>query len=307
MTSPLWRRIKRFVESGRETPKVDLKLTQDISGKANQAEFAKDVTAIANTPGGDGYIIIGVQDQKDRKSQDPNDHVPGFRAPDNPDAFHRQMMDALTQFCNPVPVVEYDEIRHPDCGCLIGVATIRRSTKRPHSLIRGSGELEQHQIWIRRGTKSFSPPTVEELREMMGKTEELPASIVINLSTHPIDETQRAQIETDIYIEELIERPVQFRPGPLRPQIEREVDAIGLTIEEWQTKSIVLVLPGLAPPAAALLAYLHGLRGGFSKVLWIGPSLKDAGRYTVHQLIGLQDLRDAAREIRAGQPPESEA
>lgn len=47
MTSPLWRRIKRFVESGPETPKVDLKLTQDISGRVHQAEFAKDVTAIA--------------------------------------------------------------------------------------------------------------------------------------------------------------------------------------------------------------------------------------------------------------------
>ncbi len=67
MTAALWRRIRRYVETGRETPKIDLKLTQQLSG-SGEAEFVKDVTALANTPGGDGYIVIGVQDAKDRRS-----------------------------------------------------------------------------------------------------------------------------------------------------------------------------------------------------------------------------------------------
>jgi hypothetical protein len=299
MTTWLWRRIKRYVVSGRETPKVDLKLTLDLSDRANKAEFAKDVTAIANTPGGDGFIIIGIQDVKERQSNDSRDYVPGFRAKNGPDDFHIQMVDALTQFCNRVPTIEYDEVEHPECGHSIGVVTIKRSTKRPHSIIRGSGDIEQHQIWIRRGTASYHA-TVDEIEDMMGKTEKLPAYVVINLSGHPLTPEQREQIQQEMYIEELIELPAHFDPTTsLQAQIEKTVDEIGLTLEEWGSRLILLVLPGLAPPASALLAYLHGLRGGFPKVLWIRPHLGDASRYIVGNIIGLQELRDAAREIRA--------
>lgn len=297
MTTYLWRRIKRYIVLGCESPKVDLKLTLDLSGKVNKAEFAKDVTAIANTPGGDGFIIIGIQDIKDRQSINPSDYVPGFRADTSPDAFQIQMIDALTQFCNRVPTIEYDEVEHPECGRSIGVVTIKRSTRRPHSLIRGSGDIEQHQIWIRRGTASY-PATVDEIENMMNKSEELPAYIVINLSGHPLTSDQKERIQREMYIEELIELSVHFEPTmPLRPQIDSIVDEIGLTLDEWQSKSILLALPGLAPPASALLAYLHGLRGGFPKVAWIGRS-PDASCYTVIDIVGLQELRDAARGIR---------
>ena len=299
MTTALWRRIRRYVVSGRETPKVDLKLTIDLSSKTDKAEFAKDVTAIANTPGGDGFIIIGVQDIKERDSYDPTDYIPGFQPDDGPDAFHIQMVDSLTQFCNRVPTVEYDEVEHPECGRSIGVITIKRSTKRPHSLIRGSGDIEPHRIWIRRGTASYYA-SVDEIEDMTGKTEELPAYVVINLSGHPLTPEQKEQIQREMYIEELIELPAHFEPTtPLQSQVEKVVDEIGLALDEWQSKSVVLALPGLAPPASALLAYLHGLRGGFPKVLWIRPHSNDASRYIVGQIIGLQELRDVAREIRA--------
>jgi hypothetical protein len=306
MAAWLWRRIRRYVVSGRETPKVDLKLTLDLSGKSNKAEFAKDVTAIANTPGGDGFIIIGVEDIKERRGHGSDDYIPGFQAGAGPDAFHIQMIDALTQFCNRVPTVEYDEVVHPECERSMGVVTIRRSAKRPHSLIRGSGDLEQHQIWIRRGTASYHA-TVEEIEDMMGKTEELPLCTVVNLSGHPLAHEQREQIQQEMYIEELIELPTHFEStSPLQLQIEKMVDTVGLTLGEWQDKTIVLVLPGLAPPASALLAYLHGLRGGFPKVLWICPHSHDASRYVVGEIIGLQELRDVARKVRVAGKDERE-
>jgi len=297
MTTGLWRRIKRYVISGRETPKVDLKLTIDLSNKTSKAEFAKDVTAIANTPGGDGFIIIGVQDSKERESHDPNDYVPGFQATGDPDGFHIQMIDALTQFCNRVPTVEYDETKHSKCERSVGVVTVKRSARRPHSLIRSSGEIQQHQIWIRRGTASY-PAAVEEIEDMMSETEALPPHLIINLSGHALTPEQLEQIQRMLYIEELIELPAHFEPTqPLRVQIETIVDEMGLTLEEWQSESIVLALPGLAPPASALLAYLHGLRGGFPKVLWLtrDPSTSN---FSVGQIVELQELRDLAREIR---------
>jgi len=305
MTPQLWRRIKRYVVSGRETPKVDLKLTLDLSSKTQKAEFAKDVCAIANTPGSDGFLIIGVKDIKDRQSKNPNDYIPGFQAPRGADACHRQMVDALTQFCNRVPTIEYSEVCHPECGRSIGVVTIRRSTKRPHSLIRGSGDIRQDQIWIRRGTASYLA-RVDEIEEMVENTKELLSAVVINLSGHPLTDEQKEQIEQEMYIEELIDLPAHFEPVSLQSQVERVVDEIGLTLDEWQAKSIVLALPGLAPAASAILAYIHGLRGGFPKVLWIRPHPDNASRYIVGELVELQKLRDIARGIRAARKNEGD-
>jgi len=295
---PLWRRVKRYVLTGRETPKVDLKRTIDLSTRPQKAEFAKDVTAIANTPGGDGFLIIGVADAKERSSNNPNDYVIGFQAPEGPDALYRQMIDALVQFCAPIPTIEYNEIQHPDTGRHIGIVTIRCSSKRPHSFIKSSGEIEQHDVYIRRGTATYRA-TPTEIIEMSQK-ESRPPAIVINLSAHSLTEEQKNQIQQEVYIEELIERPVHFdATGKLQPQIEKIVEDIGLTLEEWSSKQIYFILPGIAPGAAALLAYIHGLRGGFPKVIWIYQDPADPTHYIVAQTVNLQKLRDAAREIRA--------
>ena len=155
METVLWRRIRRHVETGRETQKVDLKLTMQLSSGAGKAEFVKDVTAIANTPGGDGYIVIGVEDVKDRKSADPQDYVVGFSAPNGPDQFECTANQILGAYVNRVPRISYDEFPHPDCGKNIGVITVYRSLYRPHSLIRAGKGIEPHQVWIHRGSASF--------------------------------------------------------------------------------------------------------------------------------------------------------
>ena len=296
MTTALWRRIRRYVETGRETPKVDLKLTLQLSGKG-ESEFVKDVTAIANTTGGEGYLIIGVQDAKDRKSNDPSDYVIGFSTPNGSDQFERTAVAILTKFCSSVPTIEYDELIHPDCNKPIGVVTIRRSSQKPHSVIRGSAEIEQHQVWIRRGTASYVATPTEIVA--MTQTQDIPASIVVNLSAHPLTDEQRSEIEQRIYIEEEINEPVHCNHINVEEYIQNLFNQIGLTLEEWNTKSIILVLPGLAPLAANVLAHIHGIRGNFPKVLWIAPHHHDKGRYIVGSIVDLQATRDHAREKRA--------
>lgn len=297
MNSKLWRRIKRYVVTGQEAPKVDLKQTLDLSGKSNQAEFAKDITAIANTPGGDGFIIIGVRDIRDRTNDTLQSAISGFQAEAGADAFRIRMLNALTQFCNRIPTIEYDEIAPPGLDLKIGVIKIGRSTKRPHSFIRGSGDLEQNDIFIRRGTATFSA-SVDEIEDMMGKTKALPPYIVINLSGHPLTNAQREEISREMYIEELIELPAHFDTRTsVKAQIKGILDQIGLTLAEWQNHSILLALPGLAPAAAVLLAYIHGLRGGFPRILWL-ERIPDTSQFTVANLVDLQGIRDQAREIR---------
>jgi hypothetical protein len=290
----LWRRLARYIESGKETPKVDLKLSLDLSSRIQRAEFAKDVTAIANTPGGDGYLIIGVKDIKDRVSDNVSDYVVGFD-PGDPDQFHRQMVDALTMFCNRVPLVDYDQIRHPATDRRIGVVHIHRSFKKPHGITRASGPVKAGQIWIRRGTATYLA-SVEEIENMVrNATHPVSSSIVINLSTRPLTELQIKQIEQETYIEELIEVPVRFEASPgLDVQIQALVEQLGFAPGEWQQKSIVIHLPGLSAASAALLAHLHGMMGHFPKVLWLRPTAEDASIYEVGQVLRLQDLRDVA-------------
>lgn len=50
----------------REGNKLDFKLKIDISSESGKKELAKDVCAIANSKGGRGYLIIGVEDRTKR-------------------------------------------------------------------------------------------------------------------------------------------------------------------------------------------------------------------------------------------------
>ena len=50
----------------RENTKLDFKLKIDISSESGKKELAKDVCAIANSKGGRGYLIIGVEDRTKR-------------------------------------------------------------------------------------------------------------------------------------------------------------------------------------------------------------------------------------------------
>jgi len=58
----LWNEIGIVVEEGIEKPKIDLKSSFSLDTSINKEEFVKDVTAIANTKGEVGYIVIGILD-----------------------------------------------------------------------------------------------------------------------------------------------------------------------------------------------------------------------------------------------------
>lgn len=296
--STLWRRIKRHLYSGKETPKVDFKRLLDLNTKPQKAEFTKDVMAIANTPGGDGYLIIGLDNGGENPTASGLDRVVGFRAERGVDQFHIQMIDALSDFCTRVPAVEYDELMVPESDKMIGVVTIKRSDKRPHSFSKDCESGKQNQIPIRRGTKTFLQASVDEIQEMMAQTNGSEPTIVISLSGHPLSDRQKDQLERQVYIEELIELFPHFGPPPLLPQIVDLVNKIGLSNEEWQSCSIVLIPPGLALPAVTLIAYLHGLRGGFIRVGWIRPHADDKSIYNIDELIPLQEIRDNIRSRR---------
>ncbi|MBI4771447.1 MAG: putative DNA binding domain-containing protein [Chloroflexi bacterium] len=295
----LWQILGPFVDGGRETRKVDLKYRMDLSSKGAQAEFAKDVSAIANTPGGAGYLVIGVQDAKARSSTAPEDYVPGWNVTDR-DGFERGMNQALANYCNPPPGVELGEMVHPACGRRIGVIIIPRSFDRPHEVIR-EGEGLRRGIYTRRGADTFTA-SAAELREMMGA-----ATALMVLNFHqPFTLPQREQLErvTQSRVIEIIEPA----GGPLRLDESRSfvlqarelLDAAGLTPEEWRTLPLVVNLPGFAPLAALLVAQLQGRMSRLPHVLRMRPSGADRTIFEVAEVIELQRARDEAQQWVAG-------
>src|SRR6266487_1427043 len=124
--------------------------------------------------------------------------------------------------------------------------------------------------------------------------------LILNF-THPLTPEQRAQIETLAHtsIEEIRTIPVQIdQTEPLEPQITTIVDAVGLSSEEWQTRSLLINPPGYAPAAFVLLAELHGRIGHFPTLIRLRPKPGPVPSYEVAELLNLQTIREEARKRR---------
>ena len=290
----LWRRIRRYILKKRESAKVDFKMTIDLSSGKGKSELVKDVCAIANTPGEQGFLIFGIREYRD------DIRIEGFQPSMTEDEFERQIIQALENFIEPSPPeVQYYQIYPQDVDIEKPIGVLRIiSIRRPYVIKRDGATVRQGDIFIRHGTKTAkaSWQEIEQMRH--GSVREI---VVINFSGHSLTSDQKRQIEEmeNGFIGEVIEVPLHFDPSQsMKAQIERSIEGTGLTRDEWSSQNLYFVLPGLAPGAAAVLAYIHGLRGSFPKVIWIYQNPEDRTRFDVAQILNLQDLRDTAREKR---------
>ena len=295
----LWRILGPAVTTGRETRKIDLKRELDLSSRPGPAKFAKDVAALANTAGGAGYIVIGVLDAKERQpSGGPEDYMAGWAVTDM-DALERLMNQALSNFCNPAPLMGLEEVTHPDSGRRMGVVSIPRSFGRPHEIIR-EVEPVKKGIYVRRGADTYAASR-EELREMMGGSK-----VIIVLNFHqPITPPQREQLEEVglAPVLEIIEPrslPVRLEEGrSFVEQVRDLLDETGLTPEEWRTLPLAVNLPGFAPLAAVVVAQLQGRMSRLPHVIRMRPTAADRTVFEVAEMIQLQRARDDAQQWAA--------
>lgn len=290
----IWRIIEHFVKTGQESRKVELKHTLELKTKPQRAEFAKDIMAMANTPGGPGYIIIGVVDARHRTTDDPTDYVVGFDHPD-PDAFQRLMVQALEYYARPVPEVEFHITIHPEVNRPIGVIRIPRSFARPHRVAVAGEGLPREAIFIRRGAETCQA-TFEEIQRMIEGSKK-GWRILVNFSGRSITEEQCRQVEklTGNVVDEIINVEAGLDMNlPFEPQIEKMVWATGLTRSEWESLPLLIHIHALAPAAALLLARLHGLCGGFPDILRMRENPPGSRNWEVFEILRLQEVRNRA-------------
>lgn len=125
--------------------------------------------------------------------------------------------------------------------------------------------------------------------------------ILLNFS-HPLHDVHlaalRALIQSDTLSVQNI--PVQFDPvAPFVPQAEALVEACGLTATEWQNMPLLLNLPSLNYITAILLAEIHGRVGHFPPIVRLRQNHDVIPpRWEVEELIGLQKVRERARQRR---------
>src|SRR5581483_1061044 len=150
--SDLYPVLESAITSGNETRKIDLKREVDLSDKPHAAKFAKIISALANTPGGTAYIVIGVKDRKERESDDPREYIVGFDV-EQADDFQRMLQQALTNYLEPIPTVDVHLVEHPIARRTLGVVRIARSFNRPHRLKKASGEVEPG-VYLKRGAET---------------------------------------------------------------------------------------------------------------------------------------------------------
>lgn len=125
--------------------------------------------------------------------------------------------------------------------------------------------------------------------------------ILLNFS-HPLTPEHLETIEalTRNKVAQVVDLPIHFdHSQPFQPQLQKVLEAVTLSPQEWQTDGILVNLPSFNYIAAMTLAELHGRMGYFPPILRLRPVEGSIPpRFEVAEVVNLQALRDAARKER---------
>lgn len=117
-----------------EGPKLDFKLKLDLANETGKKELTKDICAIANSNGGRGYIVVGIQDK--------TKNVFGI---DEKSTFtEEQIQQIITSRCEPPIPLQVDFIYINNKK--IGVISIYDGGQRPYQV------RENGAFYVRRGS-----------------------------------------------------------------------------------------------------------------------------------------------------------
>jgi predicted HTH transcriptional regulator len=125
-------KIKKLLES-EESTKLDFKATLKLDTESAKKELAKDVIAIANSRGGRGYILFGIEDKTKK--------VLGIG---DTDFNEEKVQQIIYNRCDPPIAVSLEKVKYRNKS--LAALTIYRSNQKPHQMIQNGS------FYIRRGS-----------------------------------------------------------------------------------------------------------------------------------------------------------
>ena len=156
-----------------EGPKLDFKLKLDITNETGKKELTKDICAIANSNGGRGYIIVGIQD-KTKKI---------FGINENNIFTEEQIQQIITSRCEPPIPLQVDFLFIDNKK--VGVISIYDGGQRPYQV------RENGAFYIRRGS------TTDTMRkqELIALLEE---NLNLTIETCPLMRSDISMLNMDL-------------------------------------------------------------------------------------------------------------
>ena len=139
-----------------EVRKVDFKQSQyRLDDNKSKSRFVKDILCMANAPGGDGYILLGVRTEKGKPREVLN--ISPHYDSSNLEQIVNSVIDEPIQF-------EYLPLTYKGKSC--AVLHIPESKARPHRPKNDYGVLERHIVYTRRASGNREA-SLTEIREMI--------------------------------------------------------------------------------------------------------------------------------------------
>jgi len=162
-----------------EIRKIDFKRDQyRLESELLKSKLVKDILCMANAPGDDGYIVLGVESEKGK----PREVIGILGHHDSADlaGIVNGVVEAPIQF-------EYHAIKYKGKECAI--IHIPSSIGRPHWAKKDFGVLKKHVFYTRRASGN-AEASVEEIRQMCIQTMRLTDAVKqrAKVSSHVIDE-----------------------------------------------------------------------------------------------------------------------
>ena len=165
------KKVKNLIKK-EEGPKLDFKLTVDVQYESGRKELAKDICAIANSRGGRGYLIIGIEDKTKR--------IVGIQ---DTELQEEQIQQIVSMRCEPpIPIsLEFIKIAEKK----IAVITIYVGAQKPYQF------RENGAFYIRRGS------TTDTMRkqELISAFQE---NMELNVETCPVINSTINFIDEDL-------------------------------------------------------------------------------------------------------------